>query len=258
MEISKAVEKLKKEINYHNWLYYVKNSPEISDGEYDGLYSELAELERNHPEFRTPDSPTQRVGGEPLREFRQVKHGTPMLSLENTYSADDIRQWVTRNQKLLGSRRASFVVEPKIDGVGISLRYEKGKLVLGATRGDGFLGDDITSNLRTIKSIPLALRGGFPDVLVVRGEVYMEKDSFQALNRERSREGQALFANPRNAAAGTLKLLDPAACARRKMNCFIYQAGEILPESKIKTHRALLDFFGELGLRINPLIKKFT
>ncbi len=257
-EISKAVEKLKKEINYHNWLYYVKNSPEISDGEYDKLYGELAELERKHPEFRTSDSPTQRVGGEPLREFRPVKHGSPMLSLENTYSADDIRQWITRNQKLLAGRSASFVVEPKIDGVGISLRYEKGKFVLGSTRGDGSLGDDITSNIRTIKSIPLALRGNFPEILEVRGEVYMGKDSFEALNRERSRGKQSLFANPRNAAAGTLKLLDPAACARRKMNCFIYQAGEISPESKIKTHREMLDFFGELGLRVNPRIKKFT
>jgi len=251
------IEKLRKEINYHNWLYYVKNSPEISDGEYDKLYSELAAIERKNPELKTSDSPTQRVGGEPLKGFHTVKHGSPMLSLENTYSENDIRQWVTRNQKLLGSREVSFVVEPKIDGVGISLRYEKGRFVLGSTRGDGFIGDDITSNLRTIKSIPLVLRGDFPDVLEVRGEVYMEKDSFEALNRSRSREKLSLFANPRNAAAGTLKLLDPAACARRKMNCFIYQAGEISPESKIKTHWALLDFFAEMGFRVNPLIKKF-
>jgi len=257
-EIKKAVERLKNRINYHNWLYYVQNEPEISDEEYDKLYRELAELEEKHPSLKTFDSPTQRVGGAPVKEFKPVKHGIPMLSLENSYNEDDIRQWVTRNRKLISSQKVSFVVEPKIDGVGISLRYEKGKFVLGATRGDGLLGDDITLNLRTVKSIPLTIRNDFPEVLEVRGEVYMEKDVFEALNIERARKKLSLFANPRNAVAGTLKMLDPEKVARRKMNCFIYQAGEILPESRIKTHRALLEFFKGLGLRVNPLIKEFT
>ncbi|MCD6412740.1 MAG: NAD-dependent DNA ligase LigA [Elusimicrobia bacterium] len=255
-QVKRKIEKLRAEINRHNWLYYVKNQPEISDGEYDRLYSELKELEQKFPHFITPDSPTQRVGGEPLKEFRSVKHRIPMLSLENTYDEDDIKNWITRNRKIISDAEMSFVVEPKIDGVGISLRYEKGRLVVGATRGDGYTGDDITANLKTIRTIPLVLRGNFPEVVEVRGEVYMEKSAFEELNRIRAEEKLSLFANPRNAAAGSLKLLDPAETAKRKLNCFIYQAGEI-SKTGVSTHWQLLEFFKQLGFRVNPHIKKF-
>ncbi|MBU4134099.1 NAD-dependent DNA ligase LigA, partial [bacterium] len=177
--------------------------------------------------------------------------------LENTYSGDDIKTWIERNRKLVSGGGVSFVVEPKIDGIGISLTYEKGVLILGATRGDGVTGDDVTSNIKTIKSIPLVLSGNFPEYLEVRGEVYMSRSSFSALNDERTRAGEALFANPRNAAAGTMKLLDPAKAAERNLDCFIYQAGVIAPKTSLKTHWEMLEYFKTLGLRVNSNIRKF-
>ncbi|PIU18671.1 MAG: DNA ligase [Elusimicrobia bacterium CG08_land_8_20_14_0_20_44_26] len=251
-----VIKRLRDEIRRHDKFYYIDNNPKISDEEYDKLFRELTGLEKKHPELITADSPTQRVGGEPIKGFSEVKHKFPMLSLLNTYSEDDIRQWIQRNRKLI-MKDVDFVVEPKIDGVGVSLRYEKGKFALGSTRGDGFTGDDISANLKTIRSIPLSLPGGAPEVLEVRGEVYMSKASFEKLNLECSKEGKNLFANPRNAAAGSLKLLDSALTAKRKLNCFVYQSGEIKPPSNIKTHFEMLEYFKELGFRVNPDIRKF-
>ncbi len=248
---------LRNEIRRHNRLYYIAASPEISDSEYDALYAELKKLEEENPSLISSDSPTQRVGGEALSSFKSIRHKTPMLSLENTYSEDGIRTWIERNRKLVPGGRVSFVVEPKIDGVGISLIYKKGSLVLGATRGDGIKGDDVTSNIKTVKSVPLVLSGNFPEYLEVRGEVYMSRSSFNALNETRSRAGEALFANPRNAAAGTMKLLDPAKAAERNLDCFLYQAGVIAPETSIKTHWEMMEYFKTLGLRVNPNISKF-
>ncbi|MBU2528654.1 NAD-dependent DNA ligase LigA [bacterium] len=248
---------LKAEIRRHNRLYYTENSPEISDGEYDALYSELKKLEEENPSLVSSDSPTRKVGGGPLPSFRSIVHKTPMLSLENTYSGDDIKTWIERNRRLVSGTRVTFVVEPKIDGIGISLTYEKGKLALAATRGDGVKGEDVTDNVKTLKSVPLVLSGNFPEYLEVRGEVYMSRGAFSALNAERARSGEALFANPRNAAAGTMKLLDPSRAAKRKLDCFLYQAGVIEPPTKIKTHSEMLEYFKTLGMRVNPNIRQF-
>jgi len=248
---------LRDEIRRHNRLYYTENSPEISDGEYDDLYAELKKLEEENPSLVSADSPTQKVGGSALPSFKSVTHKTPMLSLENTYSGEDIRTWLERNRKLAGGRPMNFVVEPKIDGIGISLTYEKGKLALAATRGDGLKGDDVTENIKTLKSVPQKLTGDFPAYLEVRGEVYMSRSAFSALNGERSREGEALFANPRNAAAGTMKLLDSSRAAKRNLDCFLYQAGVIDPPAKISTHGEMLEYFKTLGLRVNPDIRRF-
>jgi len=256
-DAKKRIDFLVEEISRHDYLYYVKNEPEISDEQYDALYRELKELEEQFPHLKRDDSPTQRVGGSPLKEFKQVKHKIPMLSLDNTYNEEEIRDWVERNEKIVGKQKMTYVIEPKIDGVGISLRYENGKLKLGATRGDGITGDDITHNIKTIRSIPLKLKEGYPEVLEVRGEVYMEKKAFGELNLKRSREKLSLFANPRNATAGTLKLLDPRQTAERKLSCFVYQAGEIIPQPKVKTHWEMLEYFKKLGLRVNEHIKKF-
>jgi len=256
-EAKKRIDFLVEEISKHDYLYYVKNEPEISDEEYDALYRELRELEEQFPHLKREDSPTQRIGGAPLKEFKSVKHKVPMLSLDNTYNEEEIHDWVERNEKIVGKQKMTFVVEPKIDGVGISLRYEKGKLKLGATRGDGITGDDITHNIKTIRSIPLKLKDGYPDVLEVRGEVYMEKKAFEELNLKRSKEKLSTFANPRNATAGTLKLLDPRQTAKRKLNCFVYQAGEINPQPEIKTHWEMLEYFKRMGLRVNEHIRKF-
>ncbi|MEA2081984.1 MAG: NAD-dependent DNA ligase LigA [Elusimicrobiota bacterium] len=260
INMNKAAERinfLRAELRRHNKLYYTENSPEIADAGYDVLYAELKKLEEENPELITKDSPTQRVGGETLPSFRSIRHKTPMLSLDNTYSEDDIKIWIERNRKLVPGGRMSFVAEPKIDGIGISLTYEKGSLVLAATRGDGVNGDDVTANIKTIKSVPLVLSGNFPEYLEVRGEVYMSRSSFKELNEYRAKSGKVLFANPRNAAAGTMKLLDTAKAGQRKLDCFLYQAGVITPTTDIKTHWEMLEYFKTLGLRVNPHIRKF-
>ncbi len=230
--------KLRVELETHNQLYYEDAAPRISDAEYDALLRELQDIETAHPELCTPDSPTRRVGGRPLEGFVSVTHRTPMLSLENTYNEGDVTDFFRRIAKLLPGEELEVFIEPKVDGVAVSLLYEGGELRTGATRGDGTTGDDITKNLRTIREIPLKLksRGGLhpPEAIEVRGEVYLPKNAFAAVNAERVKEGLPEFANPRNAAAGSLKLLDPAEAARRPLRFVCHGAGEMrgghLPE----------------------------
>ena len=226
-EAKRRIEWLRKEIARHDYLYYVAARPEISDREYDKLYRELEKLEERFPDLVAPDSPTQRVGGRPLEEFPTVTHRIPMLSLSNAYTPQELRDFDARVSRILGDRRYTYIVEPKVDGVAVSLRYERGALVLGSTRGDGVRGDDITANLKTIRTIPLRLLGPRPpQVLEVRGEVYMTKQGFLQLNRERDLKGEEPFANPRNAAAGSLKQLDPRIVAARPLDAVFYAVGE--------------------------------
>ncbi|MGB8227332.1 MAG: NAD-dependent DNA ligase LigA, partial [Sedimentisphaerales bacterium] len=253
--IEQKIKSLRQQIKKHDCLYYVLNKPQISDKQYDELFSQLKKLEEQHPEFITPDSPTQRVSGEPIEGFSQVKHEIPMLSIDNTYSADELRDFDQRVAKGLGTKNYSYVVELKIDGLAISLRYEKGLLVLGATRGDGETGDDVTNNIKTIRAIPLSLDGDIPDVLEVRGEVYMPKKAFEKLNEEKEQQGLQLFANPRNAAAGSLKLLDAKTTAQRKLSFFAYALGQT-SKPFAKTHYESLEKFKKTGLPVNPNIKK--
>jgi DNA ligase (NAD+) len=219
--------KLVEEICRHDRAYYVEARPVISDHDYDRLYHQLLDLEKEFPELATPDSPSQRVGGAPLSEFKSVRHAVPMMSLENTYSQEEVRDFVKRVQKLLPGEKLEWVVEPKVDGVAVSLRYENGAFTTGATRGDGTNGDDITANLKTIRSVPLCLGGKPPAILEVRGEVFMRKAGFEKLNAERKSAGEEIFANPRNAAAGSLKQLDPKIVAKRPLDTVIYGIGEV-------------------------------
>lgn len=226
-EAGRRADELRREINRHNHLYYVEARPEISDREYDRLYRELQDLETQFPELVTPDSPTQRVGGTPLKEFAPVRHRVPMMSLDNTYNFDELREFDARVRKLLPGEAVEYVLEPKVDGISISLRYESGKLVTGATRGDGSTGDDITANLRTLRAIPLALGASAPPVLEVRGEAFMPVEGFRKLNEKRESEGEEPFANPRNATAGSLKQLDPRVVAARPLSAVFYAIGEV-------------------------------
>ncbi|HHY84267.1 MAG TPA: NAD-dependent DNA ligase LigA [Verrucomicrobia bacterium] len=235
------------EIRRHDHAYYVLAQPTISDQQYDRLYRELVDLEKQFPELVTPDSPTQRVGGEPLKEFKSVQHLTPMLSLDNTYSQEEVRSFVSRLQRLLPNETLEWVVEPKVDGVAINLRYEDGMFVCGATRGDGSTGDDITANLKTIRSIPRKLKGRYPKLIEVRGEVYLTKAGFQKLNAERKAAGEEPFANPRNAAAGSLKQLDPRIVARRPLDIVVYGFGAMQDGEGPRSHDQLLDWLKALG-----------
>jgi len=256
-DVKKRIERLCKEIRRHDYLYYVLNKPEITDRQYDKLFAELKALEQANPQFVTADSPTQRVSERPLEGFVAVRHTVPMLSMDNTYNADELRAFDERVSKQLGSGDYDYVVELKIDGVAISLRYEKGVLVRAATRGDGEVGDDVTANVRTIKAVPLVLLGGreVPDVLEVRGEVYMPTTAFVELNRLREESGESAFANPRNAAAGSLKLLDARITAGRNLAFFAYSIGEI-SQPLAEGHWQTLQRFKKLGLPVNPNIKK--
>jgi DNA ligase (NAD+) len=222
---------LVQEIRQHDHAYYVLAQPTISDRDYDRLYHELLDLEKQFPQLVTPDSPTQRVSGQPLKEFKQVQHLQPMLSLDNTYSQEDVRDFVNRVQRLLPNEKLEWIVEPKIDGVAINLRYEHGAFTCGSTRGDGTTGDDITANLKTIRSIPARVqrdrRDACPALLEVRGEVYLTKAGFEKLNAERKAAGEEEFANPRNAAAGSLKQLDPRIVARRPLDIVVYGLGQV-------------------------------
>ncbi len=226
-QAAKRMEQLRDDIRKHDRLYYEEAAPIISDREYDRLYKELVDLETQFPDLVTPDSPTQRVGGKPLKAFEQVSHLIPMLSLDNTYSEEEVKNFYSRIQRLLPNERIPVVIEPKVDGVAVSLIYENGRLRQAATRGDGNMGDNITQNIRTIRSVPERLRGAAPKLLEVRGEVYMDKHGFEKLNDERRKDGLPLFANPRNAAAGSLKQLDPAIVAKRPLGAVVYGTGAI-------------------------------
>jgi DNA ligase (NAD+) len=245
--------KLVEEIREHDHAYHVEAQPKISDREYDRLYHEMLELEKEFPELVTPDSPSQRVSGEPLKEFKPVQHLVPMLSLDNTYSQEEVRDFVRRVERILPNEKLEWVVEPKVDGVAINLRYENGAFTTGATRGDGTIGDDITVNLKTIRSIPVRLKAGknIPATLEVRGEVYMTKAGFEKLNAERKAAGDPAFANPRNSAAGSLKQLDPRLVAKRPLDIVIYGTGKIegKPGELPETHSEVLSWLKALGFK---------
>jgi DNA ligase (NAD+) len=249
--VADRIEKLRKEIREHDYRYYVLAEPSISDAEYDLLMRELIELETAHPEFLTPDSPSQRVGGQPTKIFPTVTHRIPMLSLSNVYSEEELLDFDKRVKTLLGSQPYRYVCELKFDGVAVSLKYEDGILVQGATRGDGIQGDDITNNLRTIRSIPLRLRTKEKSLAnaEVRGEVFIKKKDFEKMNQERKRIGEKLFANPRNAAAGTLKLQDPKLVAERPLNFFAYWLS--CEGTELKSHYENLNILRGLGFPVN-------
>ncbi len=249
-----TLKQLRKDIQQHDHLYYVKDEPEISDREYDRLMQRLKDLEAKHPEWITPDSPTQRVGGQPAEGFDTVVHKVPMLSLDNTYNLDELKEFHNRVVKNLGTEEGlEYVVELKIDGLGVSLFYENGIFVRGATRGTGKTGEDITANLKTIRSIPLTLsmqKAGYRS-MEVRGEVYMNRKGFDALNRQREEAGEAPFANPRNAAAGSLRLLDSRITASRPLNIWVYALGHFEGPA-FTSHFEMLEKMEKLGFRTNP------
>ena len=241
------IETLRREITEHNRRYYEEAAPTISDREYDRLYKELVDLETQFPELVTPDSPTQRVGEKPLRAFAQVQHRVPMLSLDNTYSEEEVVNFYKRITRLLPEEKIPVVIEPKVDGVAVSVMYENGKLKYAATRGDGSVGDEITQNIRTIKSVPHQLPGAAPKVFEVRGEAYLDKAGFEKLNKEREAAGLPLFANPRNAAAGSLKHLDPNIAAKRPLGMIFYGTGAI-EGTEVDRHSKIFPLFKKLGL----------
>jgi DNA ligase (NAD+) len=259
-EPSRRAEWLRNQIERHNRLYYDQARPEISDQEYDVLFRELRDLEEKYPDIATADSPTRRVGGKPSKGFAQVRHGIPMLSLDNLFAKEGLeglRKFVTSVARSLPGESLEWLVEPKIDGVAISLRYENGVLVIGATRGDGETGDDITQNLKTVRAIPLRLRGAVvPSVLEVRGEVYMTSSGFARLRDELRAAGQEPFANPRNAAAGSLKMLDSRLVARRPLEFVAFGLGEVSEESDVPpTQKGVLDWLKSLGHRTHQWTK---
>ena len=248
--IEDHVEKLRRQLEYHNYLYYVKAEPEISDAEYDRLYEELVQIENENPELVVSDSPTRKVGGQALEEFQSFPHSIPMLSLDNTYSADEIHAFHKRIIKRSGHPAVDYHVEPKIDGVGVSLRYENGTLVRALTRGNGYVGEDVTENIKTIKSIPFRLLGKKPPaVWEPRGEIFMTKSAFSQLNDERSKQGFPLFANARNTTAGSLKLLDSTEVAKRPLDAVFYTCGEV-QGAEINTQEALLAMMNQFGLKV--------
>ena len=246
-QAAKRVARLRDEIEEHNRRYYEQAAPTISDREYDRRYKELIDLESKFPELVTSDSPTQRVGGKPLKAFEPIEHRVPMLSLDNTYSEEEVADFYARIARLLPNEKIPVVIEPKVDGVAVSLLYENGKLCHAATRGDGTVGDDITQNIRTIRGVPDQLCGKAPKVLEVRGEVYMDKKGFEKLNSDREKEGLPLFANPRNAAAGSLKQLDPEIVAKRPLGLVCYGTGAT-EGVDVDLHSKIFPFVKKLGL----------
>jgi DNA ligase (NAD+) len=246
------IEDLRREINRHNHLYYVEARPEISDFEFDRLLEELKKLETAHPDLVTPDSPTQRVGGQPISGFKEVRHRVQMLSIDNTYNAEELREYDKSIRRMLGGEAVCYIVELKIDGVAASLTYENGKLSVAATRGDGEKGDDITHNARTIGSVPLQLRADRPPKLFeARGEIYMTRAELERINKQLADEGEEPYANPRNLTAGTLKLLDPRICSQRKLNLFAYSLGA-LDGIDVDTHLEALNLLKKYGFPVNP------
>ncbi|MFC1847727.1 NAD-dependent DNA ligase LigA [Chloroflexota bacterium] len=250
-EARRRIEKLRELINHHSYRYHVLDSPEISDHEYDRLLRELMGLEDEYPQFITPDSPTQRVGAAPVEAFGVVEHREPMLSLGNVFSYEELVAWHKRVSGLLGEEGFELVAELKMDGLAVALTYEEGRLVTGATRGDGYRGEDITQNLKTIGSIPLAVKGGVPRRFEVRGEVYLPREGFKKLNEERADAGQPLFANPRNAAAGSVRQLDSRVTARRPLDIYIYGLGWVEGEIP-SSHWEILEYLKSLGFKVNP------
>lgn len=246
--IQQRIEELKEQLNRWSHEYYVEDKPTATDAQYDKAYHELVALEEAHPEFVTPDSPTQRVGGEVLDQFQKVTHTNPMLSLSNAFSKEDLEEFDARLRKLT-NRAIEYVCELKIDGLSIALTYQNGQLVLGATRGDGTTGEDVTGNVRTIKSVPLSLKE--PWNIEVRGECYMPKKAFVALNQAREEEGLEVFANPRNAAAGSLRQLDPKIAAKRNLSVFLYNSPSV-EELNVSTQEELLEKMAEIGFVTNP------
>jgi len=251
-EIQREAEKLRREIEHHNYCYYVLDRPEVPDSEYDKLFDRLSKLEKKHPELVTPDSPTQRVGAQPVEEFGTVRHSIPMLSLDKALSEDELKEWYRRASDGLGGESFEAVAEPKLDGLAVELVYEHGRFVLGATRGDGETGEDVSQNLRTIRSIPMQLhtdKAKPPARLEARGEVYIEKAKFAELNARLEEKGEEPFANPRNAAAGSLRQLDPRITASRPLQIFLYGVGQVEGASP-KTYTEELKLLDALGLRV--------
>lgn len=255
-KIKKAIDKLRGQIRNADYQYYVLSEPEISDKEYDDILKELKKLEEKYPQFITPDSPTQRVSGGLVESFPTIGHKIKMLSLDNTYSIEELKDWEIKIKKLLKRDvHIDYLVELKIDGVSCALIYKKGILTTGATRGDGTMGEDITINVKTIKSVPLRLRGtNIPEMLEVRGEIYMDKKDLENINKIRLKAEEPLFANPRNAASGSLKLLDPSIVKERNLKCFIHSSG-LFQGIEFKNHYEFFEKIKTLGLRVNPYNK---
>jgi len=251
-QVKQRIEQLRAEINHHNYRYYVLDSPEISDAEYDELMRELQKLEEEHPQFLTPDSPTQRVGAAPVEAFGVVEHPQPLLSLGNAFSQEELAAWYKRTSKLTAGEKFDFTCEHKIDGLAVALTYVDGRFTTGATRGDGLRGEDITQNLKTIRSIPLSVPRDAPARFEVRGEVFLPKAGFEKLNRERAKEGLPLFANPRNAAAGSVRQLDPRITAKRPLDIYIYMLGYAEGKDTPPTHWETMEYLKSLGFKINP------
>ncbi|MBI2885683.1 MAG: NAD-dependent DNA ligase LigA [Chloroflexi bacterium] len=248
------VEWLREQINYHNYRYHVLDSPEISDAQFDALMQELRTLEAQHPELVTPESPTQRVGAAPVEAFGVIDHPVPLLSLGNVFNREELLAWHRRVTGLLDGRAFDMVCELKMDGLAVALVYEGGRLATGATRGDGYHGEEITQNLRTIKSIPLVIQGAAPRRFEVRGEVFLTKAGFEQLNQERARQGLPLYANPRNSGAGSVRQLDPRITAARPLDIFVYALGWAEDGAGMPaTHWETLGFLKDLGFRVNPL-----
>ena len=247
------IEELREQIRHHDRLYYAENRPEISDAEYDRLVRELRALEEAHPDLITPDSPTQRVAGQPVEVFAAVEHKVAMLSLNNAMEPAELTEFEARLRRALPGPRFEYVCEPKVDGLGVALLYERGRFLRGATRGDGRVGEEITQNLRTVKSIPLTLRGKLAELkaLEVRGEVYMPRAAFSKLNAELEEAGEPTFANPRNAAAGAVRQKDPAITAKRPLDIFLYHVSHADP-FPFKSHWEALEGLKAAGFRTNP------
>ena len=260
VEVEKEIERLREEIRYHEHRYYVLMDPEISDVKFDGLMHRLQELEKENPGLITPDSPTQRVGGQPAEEFTKVRHSAPMLSLDNTYSVDELRDFDRRVRELSGREQVPYVAELKLDGLSMALTYEDGVLTRGLTRGDGVTGEDVTQNVRTIRSVPLKIDSGKlgaierPRKFEVRGEVIMTHKAFRRANEQREKDGEQPFANPRNAAAGTIRQLDPRIVADRNLDIFIYYL-LVNGRPPLKEHWKVLEALENLGFKVNPYRK---
>ena len=251
VDVRGRIEDLREQVRYHNRRYHIEDAPEVSDAEYDALVGELESLEAEHPELITPDSPTQRVGGDPLEGFEEIRHAVPMLSLANARKTEDLLEWDARVRRLLGEdEEPRYVTELKIDGLAVSLRYEDGRLVRGATRGNGTVGEDVSAQLRTIRSVPDRLGDDPPAVLEPRGEAYITLAEFEKLNRELEAEGKKTFANPRNLAAGSIRQLDPKVTARRPLTILLYGVGE--GGEVFESHSGMLAALKGYGLRVNP------